>query len=108
MIRTLGDQALRQVQEVVRRVLREREGHGTRPTSRVVQTETRWKVKTDAAHAKGASGTVSIYSGPKGSETDTGRDIENVYNTFADLGAGKWAFVEFIDGGWELYVAECD
>lgn len=64
-------------------------------------------VKTDAAHAKGATGTVSIYSGTKGSETDTGENIEGVYNRFADLATGKWALAFPVDSGWELWAGEC-
>lgn len=64
--------------------------------------------KTDAAHAKGATGTISIYTGTtKGSETDSGRDITGVYNRFADLETGKWVLLHWVAGGWELIAGEC-
>lgn len=64
--------------------------------------------KTDAAHAKGATGTISIYTGTtKGSETDSGRNIEGVYNRFADLAADKWVLLHWVAGGWELIAGEC-
>lgn len=64
------------------------------------------KGKTDAAHNKGASGTVSIWSGTKGSETDTTENV-TAWNTFANIGSGKWVVVAWVDGGWELIAAEC-
>ena len=65
-------------------------------------------VKTDASHAKGATGTVSIYSGTtKGSETDTGLNLTGVYNRFATLASGKWALAFPVDAGWELWAGEC-
>lgn len=64
--------------------------------------------KTDASHAKGATGTISIYSGTtKGSETDTGENLTGVYNRFADLASGKWVLCFPVDAGWELWAGEC-
>ena len=64
--------------------------------------------KTDASHAKGASGTISIWAGTtKGSETDTGENLTGVYNRFADIAITKWVHVEWINGGWELSAGEC-
>ena len=63
--------------------------------------------KTTTAHAKAATETVDIYSGAtKGSESTTGVTVE-AFNRFADVATGKWVFVVFIDGGWELYAGEC-
>jgi hypothetical protein len=62
--------------------------------------------KTDATHAKGSSGTISIYSGTKGSETDTGVNVE-AWNRFADLGSGKWVTLLWIGEGYDLIAGEC-
>src|SRR5690606_9236196 len=53
--------------------------------------------KTDAAHAKGSSGTISVWTGPAGSETDSGKNI-TAFNRFADLGSGKWVVAARING----------
>jgi len=65
--------------------------------------------KTDAAHAKGATGTISIYAGALGAETDTTIDMAGVYNRFADLDAGKWVRCAWNGNAqsWELVSAEC-
>ena len=63
-------------------------------------------VKTDAAHAKSASGTCSIYTGTPGSETDTGENI-TAFNKFADLASGKWAWAANNGHGWYLTAGEC-
>ncbi|MCH7688064.1 MAG: hypothetical protein IH899_15525 [Planctomycetes bacterium] len=63
--------------------------------------------KTTAAHAKGVSQDVDLYSGPtKGSETPTGKTV-SAYNRFADLETGKWCLVAIVDGGYEMLSAEC-
>lgn len=62
--------------------------------------------KTDASHAKGASGTVSIWSGTPGSEGDTGVNV-TAYNRFADLESGKWCWVAWNGIGWYLTAGEC-
>ena len=52
--------------------------------------------KTDATHNKGATGTVSVYgllSDTIGSETDTGENIDDVYNRMDDVGSGKWVYL---------------
>lgn len=59
--------------------------------------------KTDASHAKGATGTVSIYSD---SSTDTGDNVQAV-NLYADLDSGKWAHARKIKGIWYLIAGEC-
>jgi len=58
-------------------------------------------VKTDASHAKSASGTCSVYTGTPGSETDSGVNI-TAYNAFAALSSGKWAWAEHNGFGWYL------
>lgn len=65
--------------------------------------------KTDAAHNKGATGTISIYAGTLGSETDTGVNMTGVYNRFANVASSKWARCEWNGpaADWELVAAEC-
>lgn len=65
--------------------------------------------KTDAAHNKGATGAVSIYTGTLGSETDTGVNMTGVYNRFANVASGKWVRCEWNGAlsDWELTAAEC-
>lgn len=62
--------------------------------------------KTDASHSKGASGTISLYSGTGGSASDTTENV-TAYNRFADLDSGKWCLLAYIGGGWELVAGEC-
>ncbi len=63
--------------------------------------------KTDSSINKGASGTVSIWDGPEGSESDTGNNVTGVYNRFANVGSGKWVIVIFFRGKKYLIGAEC-
>jgi hypothetical protein len=65
--------------------------------------------KTDALHSRGAAGTVSIFAGPLGGETDTLLNLTGVYNRFGDVPAGKWVRCVWNDQGndWELLAAEC-
>jgi hypothetical protein len=62
--------------------------------------------KTDASHAKGASGTVSIWDGAEGSEVDTGVNV-TAYNRFAAVASGKWVWVHSKRGRIYLTAAEC-
>lgn len=62
--------------------------------------------KTDAAISKGASGTVSIWSGAIGSEADTGVNV-TAYNRFANVAITKWVLVVSIQGRLYLAAAEC-
>ena len=63
--------------------------------------------KTDAAHNKGASGTISIYSGSASSSlTDTGDNV-TAYNRFGNIASGKWVFVWTLPWGFEITAAEC-
>lgn len=78
----------------------------TRRGNAVVPIATPMLCKTDSSHAKGASGTVSIYSGTPGSETDTTENV-TAFNKFANLGSGKWCWVESNGFGWYLVAGEC-
>lgn len=62
--------------------------------------------KTDSTHAKSASGTVSLWSGTAGSESDSTFNV-TAYNKFADIGTGKWVWVEFNGKAWYITAAEC-
>lgn len=62
--------------------------------------------KTDSSHAKSASGTVSLYHGTAGSESDTTFNV-TAYNKFAAVGSGKWVWVAFDGKNWYLTGAEC-
>jgi hypothetical protein len=61
------------------------------------------------AIGKGATGTINIYTGALGSETDSGQTMPNVYNRFANAAAGKWVTCgwNFDNQGWELIDLEC-
>jgi hypothetical protein len=63
--------------------------------------------KTNASHAKGALGDVSVYYGTALSEADTTIDIEDVANKFADLDSGAWVHVSWFNGQPYLTAAEC-
>ncbi len=54
--------------------------------------------KTDAQCATGATGTVSIYTGTPGSETDTGANVTGVFNKFSSLAIDTWVILDWIDG----------
>jgi hypothetical protein len=63
--------------------------------------------KTDAALNKGASGTISIYSGTDPAAlTDTGDNI-TAYNRFGNIASGKWVAVWTMPWGFECKAAEC-
>jgi hypothetical protein len=63
--------------------------------------------KTDASHAKGASGTVSVWAGAEGSEVDTGVNV-TAYNRFGDIAITKWVMVLSLLGRLYIVAAECD
>lgn len=63
--------------------------------------------KTTAAHSKGATQSVQIYSGDtKGSESAVDGFTVAAYNRFADLDDDAWVIVRFVDSGWELMAAD--
>ena len=62
--------------------------------------------KTDAAINKATSGTVSIYAGTPGSETDTTINL-TAYNKFANIASGKWVWIAPLDANWYITAAEC-
>lgn len=62
--------------------------------------------KTDSAHNKGNSGTISIYVGTAGSESDSGDNVSS-YNHFADLATTKYVVTARIAGNEYLVAGEC-
>jgi len=65
--------------------------------------------KTDAAINKGNSGTISIFAGALGGETDTTVNMSGIYNRFANVGSGKWVRCHWNHDAqkWEMVSAEC-
>jgi hypothetical protein len=66
-----------------------------------------YRGKTDASHALDATGTVSVWSGIGSAKSDSGANIENVFNPMAAVGSGKFVDVAWVDGGPELIAARC-
>jgi hypothetical protein len=63
--------------------------------------------KTDAAHNKSASGTVSIWSGTTSAGlSDTGDNV-TAYNRMGNIGSGKFVYVWTFPWGYEITAAEC-
>jgi hypothetical protein len=60
--------------------------------------------KTDASHAKSATGTISVYDGNR---VDTSINVSSVYNLFAAVATTKFVDVEWRGGQWYLTSAEC-
>lgn len=101
-----GDSAKR-IARVVRHVEGDPFGGGAPGFGGAVPIRQVYLGKTDASHAKGASGTVSIYAGATaGSESDTGVNV-TAWNRFADVDSGKWVHVTWRGNGWDLSAAEC-
>lgn len=63
--------------------------------------------KTDGTVSADSTGTVSIYSGDLGSETDTG-DNKTAYNRGDDIDADIWVELTPRGGGWEMVPLECN
>jgi hypothetical protein len=63
--------------------------------------------KADAAIAKSASGTISVWDGAtQGSESDT-TDNVTAWNYFGDVASGKWVAVVETVRGYIIIAAEC-
>lgn len=77
---------------------------GGESTLALYQRVQMYKGKTNASHAKSATGTVSIYDGNK---VDTGDDMTLVDNVYADIGSGKFVTVAKLGGRWFIIAAEC-
>jgi hypothetical protein len=111
----LGDTALKQIAAVV-------EQHAKRLINREINRFTppagmqaRYIGKTTEAVTQGTPTTIALWSrgaaegetSAKGEEADTGQEIEDCYPRMGDIDDDMWVFVEWIDGGWEVYCVEC-
>lgn len=63
-----------------------------------------FKGKTDAAHNKGSTGTISVYDG---NGTDTTINVSSVGNDYANIATTKAVACSWIGGIWQLTSAEC-
>jgi hypothetical protein len=105
---TFSGDAVTRIRQTVRTV----EGMPSVPqASRVNSTPLQWDYmligKTDAALSKGASGTISIYSGTSASGlTDTGENV-TAYNRFGSIASNRWVAVWTMPWGYEVHAAEC-
>lgn len=63
--------------------------------------------KTDSAISADSTGTVSLWSGTLGSETDTTNNVTG-YSRGVNIDSGKWVNVMRRGGGWEIYPLECN
>ncbi len=63
--------------------------------------------KTDAAHNKAASGTISVWTGATaGAVADSGTNI-TAYNFFGNISSGKYVLCINLRFGWVIFAAEC-
>lgn len=63
--------------------------------------------KADSAIAKGASGTVSLWAGTPGSESDSTVNQASCYNRTADIASGDWVVVSFMNDQPYVALLEC-
>lgn len=62
---------------------------------------------SDGEIAAGGSGTVSLFEGEFGTETDTGVDLEEVLCRFGNVAEGAQVLVKWTGQGYEIIAAEC-
>ena len=64
--------------------------------------------KTTTAISKSSSGSVEIWTGGtvSGTESPTGTSI-TAYSRFGAVATGKWVYIEQLESGWEITIAEC-
>lgn len=64
--------------------------------------------KPSSGIIKGASGSVTIYSGgtTPGTEVTTGVTVA-AYSRFGAVSANKWCYIEYLESGFEIVHAEC-
>ena len=105
---TFSNDAVQRIRRTVRTVEGQQELPQTsRANTAVHQFDYMIIGKTDAAINKGASGTVSVYSGSASSSlTDTGENI-TAYNRFGNVASGKMVACWTMPWGFELVSAEC-
>ena len=105
---TFSGDAVQRIRATVRHVEGQQELPQTsRANSLAMQFDYALIGKTDAALNKGASGTISIYSGTDPAAlTDTGENI-TAYNRFGNIASGKYVIVWTMPWGFECQAAEC-
>jgi hypothetical protein len=105
---TFSNDAVQRIRRTVRTVEGQQELPQTsRANTTVHQFDYALIGKTDAALNKGASGTISIYSGTDPAAlTDTGENV-TAYNRFGNIASGKWVAVWTMPWGFECKAAEC-
>jgi hypothetical protein len=105
---TFSGDAVERIRQTVRTVEGQQEMPQTsRANSIAMQFDYALIGKTDAALAKGTSGTISVYSGASSSSlTDTGDNI-TAYNRFGAIAANRFVFVWTLPWGFEVTAAEC-
>jgi hypothetical protein len=107
---TLGPNAIQQIRELMRQFYAEVDPSWQ--LGNVQSGEARKPIvigKTDAAHVKGETGTISVYKGSSSGGydlTDTGENI-TAYNRFGSIASGKFVAVRRMIHGWEIIAAEC-
>lgn len=100
------------IRRAVREVLANEFAPRLRRRGNTPDTNVRWLGKTVSAIDVDTSGDVRVYfrpaDGAKGSEVASDPALTiSCYNRFSDILGDKWVFIEFIDGGWEVYQARC-
>jgi hypothetical protein len=105
---TFSGDAVQRIRATVRHVEGQQElPQASRANSIALQFDYALIGKTDAALNKGASGTISIYSGTDPAAlTDTGENV-TAYNRFGNIASGKWVAVWTMPWGFECKAAEC-
>jgi len=63
--------------------------------------------KTDSSISSAASGTVSVWTGTPGSESDSGDNITAYNRTSTTIGSGKWVKLSRVNGHWYMEPWEC-
>ncbi len=111
----LGQSALNQISRTIEIVARRIVNWELNERMPGFGAQRRYLAKADDDVIKSNTGTFSIYSrgettdgqdAPKGTEVDTGENID-AYARMGGITADDWVFLEWIDGGWEVYQAEC-
>lgn len=91
-----------QYKNLTKRLVRE----GTRRRVAKGSSMQAWIGKADSNISKGASGTISIWAGPEGSEADTSRNI-TAYNRMSLITSGYWVIVFRFRGRYYVLSWEC-
>lgn len=104
---TLGPKAVREMEEIARRVLRENRnegGHRARYQQAPVHN-TAWMAKTTTTHAVGATKRVQRYTGPATTLVLSGTEVD-AHNFFSDLTSGTICIIQPINGYFVISAAD--